>query len=212
LKKSLINSIIAGSVLAVSFVLTKTFFKKFKTVNAIKKSIRIFKKNCDAKVDNVILKQDELKQENFIKPKNSSYSLSKNENSNIIEHIFDLDFPKCSIKGANPIISNDIIFIDIYTFADIFDITYVYNNEKNIIVVVYNDNTVTYNLKNNTVNGNTTSMAECAKIINNLPYIPVELTAKLLGFDVTFMQQDRALKISARKNNNENQEFYRIFK
>lgn len=111
--------------------------------------------------------------------------------------MFFIDYPKCSIAGSTSLIYNNMVMIDSGSFTRSFGMDSLYNREKLTLTILYGDNTLIYNLKNNDVkfNNEVVETDQYAVYFNDLIFIPLPFTAEIFGIGVKINQNDRIIEV-----------------
>jgi len=138
-----------------------------------------------------ILFKEEEKQEPIIE------TTFKKTASNMSEFSFYMDYPKCNLPGATSLIYNNMIMVDSDSFTLAFQMDTIFNREKGTLTILFNDNSLIFNLYDKSAKFNNEIIAteQYAVSYNDLLFIPLPLTAEVFGIKVKQNDKDRILQI-----------------
>ena len=216
-KKSIISSIFAGAVFAISFVLAKNFISK-RVLNSKKvddlstdgqwpplrnRKQRKEMERLDDIFDAVFEESErEHKKVTFDAfdgtPRAASPTIGRSMGAPTnYQHTFFIDYPKSSIVGSTSLIYNNMVMIDSGSFTRSFGMDSLFNREKSTLTILYGDNTLIYNLKNGDVKFNNEAVKtdQYAVFFNDLIFIPLPFTAEIFGIGVKMNDMDRIIEI-----------------
>jgi len=211
--KNIISAIIFGAFSAFSFVLVKEFANK-KILNS-KKPMKLLTKIPPAQQKFVLdfsneeessLRDTEVsKQSSDFNEDIKSYrsDVSRNEDNKqlnskkLTEYAFNIDYPKSNLPNAASLIYNNMVMVDAESFTKAFNMDSIFNREKGTLTILFQDNSLIFNLFEKSVkfNNEIINCEEHAVSFNDMLFIPLPLTAQILGIKVKRNDKDRILLI-----------------
>jgi len=215
-KKSIFTSILFGALFAASFVLTKSLFDG--TLMRPEATRFVHRKAGSMRSEDItesaVLRQnatpmrDLWEQAKNVRPYDVDDNLdvegsaagsmkASTPTRDVGEYLFFMDYPRSTLPDVTEIIYNNNIMVDAPTFTQNYGIELLYNRGKGTLTLIFNDDTLIFNLVDWEVKFNNVHVEteQFAILKGDILFIPLPLTAQMFGIKVKSNDLDRIFTI-----------------